>query len=586
MDFKLIKDPIHGYIKLPKDYVKNVIDTAEFQRLRNIRQTSYDSLYPGSSHNRFIHSLGVYCLGSKAFKALKGNAEAVLTIDSDTWNVLESTFELACLLHDVGHMPFSHSGEDFLLIAEESDKFQIMKPVIGNASCKPPMKALYNDLLSTMREKIPKGEQFQEFLKDFAGTVSGSILSEEVESVAKPHEIMSVIVALEVFDSFLHSKQVDVDLFARAILGLQYKGKNDAYSAAGNALVQLLNSSVIDVDRLDYIMRDAQMSGIDSISIDIERLLESVTVIREFDRYQFAYKKNALSTIENVVLAYDTERRWIQAHPVIEYDTFLVKKSLDAINKEFRIAKDKKGIFQRKALSESGLLTSRGLRIRLLNDGDCMFLMKQLHDCRYVNEFLIRDSRKQPIWKSEAEFSMIMDELTEHQQKIFLNIFNTKNEKADTSSIGNLLNHTRIEELKKEISQRKKENEELKEEDRYFSCLTLEKQLFWLKELEKYFTSHEIKFEIYNHISKKFESKLGELNNQKFLIWFDGLERSKDISEKLNVYTTRDAGRDRKKELHQGPLIYWYIYKNDNFSVKEFAECIKDIATEFERKYQ
>ena len=60
---KLIKDPVHGYIKIEASYLKRIVDTQEFQRLRNIRQTGYDSLYPGASHNRFIHSLGVYHLG-------------------------------------------------------------------------------------------------------------------------------------------------------------------------------------------------------------------------------------------------------------------------------------------------------------------------------------------------------------------------------------------------------------------------------------------------------------------------------------------------------------------------------------------
>lgn len=97
MDTKLIKDPVHGYIKLKDSYIKNIVDSSEFQRLRNIRQTSYDSLYPGSSHNRFIHSLGVYYLGHKAFKALKKNASDLFPgMDNTHWSYLQNTFEIAC----------------------------------------------------------------------------------------------------------------------------------------------------------------------------------------------------------------------------------------------------------------------------------------------------------------------------------------------------------------------------------------------------------------------------------------------------------------------------------------------------------
>lgn len=99
-----------------------------------------------------------------------------------------------------------------------------------------------------------------------------------------------------------------------------------------------LNLSMIDVDRLDYIMRDMQMSGFEGMSIDIERLLESVILFYDIQKqeYKFGYKKNALSTIENVIVAYDSERRWIQSHPVVMYDSFLVKKCIDAVEKQFK----------------------------------------------------------------------------------------------------------------------------------------------------------------------------------------------------------------------------------------------------------
>ena len=60
---KKFKDPIYGYIKIPKTIVTRIIDTPEFQRLRYIKQTSYLPVYSAALHNRFIHSLGVYFLG-------------------------------------------------------------------------------------------------------------------------------------------------------------------------------------------------------------------------------------------------------------------------------------------------------------------------------------------------------------------------------------------------------------------------------------------------------------------------------------------------------------------------------------------
>ena len=75
---KRFKDPIYGYIEIPKDIVKKIIDTPEFQRLRYIKQTSYLPVYSAALHNRFVHSLGVYYLGVKAYDSIKNNSKEIL----------------------------------------------------------------------------------------------------------------------------------------------------------------------------------------------------------------------------------------------------------------------------------------------------------------------------------------------------------------------------------------------------------------------------------------------------------------------------------------------------------------------------
>lgn len=69
---KKIKDPLYGYIAIPQEYIKNVIDTPIFQRLRRVLQTSYSPLYASTLHNRFVHSMGVYHLGEMVAKKFKG----------------------------------------------------------------------------------------------------------------------------------------------------------------------------------------------------------------------------------------------------------------------------------------------------------------------------------------------------------------------------------------------------------------------------------------------------------------------------------------------------------------------------------
>jgi HD superfamily phosphohydrolase len=64
-----VRDPIHGFIHLTKQEL-NLVESAPFRRLRNIRQLALTYLvYPGAMHTRFEHSLGVMELATRAFDA-------------------------------------------------------------------------------------------------------------------------------------------------------------------------------------------------------------------------------------------------------------------------------------------------------------------------------------------------------------------------------------------------------------------------------------------------------------------------------------------------------------------------------------
>ena len=110
---KIFKDSVHGYIQIPETIVKYIIDTQLFQRLRCIEQTSMRILYPAARHDRFIHSLGVYYLGAKAFSSFRVKTEKndALKFGKDWWDKHYILFSLACLLHDCAHAPFSHTYE-------------------------------------------------------------------------------------------------------------------------------------------------------------------------------------------------------------------------------------------------------------------------------------------------------------------------------------------------------------------------------------------------------------------------------------------------------------------------------------------
>ena len=101
-----IRDPVHGSIHILKEEEKIIKDNF-FQRLRNIKQLGFSEyVFPGATHTRFLHSIGVFHIASKAFDRLfkekKPTSELIR---------LKETFKLGCLLHDIGHAPLSHSTE-------------------------------------------------------------------------------------------------------------------------------------------------------------------------------------------------------------------------------------------------------------------------------------------------------------------------------------------------------------------------------------------------------------------------------------------------------------------------------------------
>ena len=116
-----IRDPIHNFIRLEPGE-KQVLDSAPFQRLRHIHQLALTYLlYPGATHRRFEHSLGVMELAGRVFDVVTDpeniHHESVREIipkkfDLEYWR---RTLRMAALCHDLGHLPFSHAAETELL---------------------------------------------------------------------------------------------------------------------------------------------------------------------------------------------------------------------------------------------------------------------------------------------------------------------------------------------------------------------------------------------------------------------------------------------------------------------------------------
>lgn len=109
-----IFDPIHGFIAI-SPLMKRILATPEMHRLRDLKQlgaTSY--VFPGATHTRLSHSIGVSYLAGKMMTSLRVNQPELMITDRD----VELT-RIAALVHDLGHGPYSHLYDDRVIESDE-----------------------------------------------------------------------------------------------------------------------------------------------------------------------------------------------------------------------------------------------------------------------------------------------------------------------------------------------------------------------------------------------------------------------------------------------------------------------------------
>ena len=378
---KLIKDTIHGYIKIPDEYCHNLIDTEVFQRLRRIEQTSIRNLFPCAHHDRFVHSLGTYHLGSKAIDEIYRNSEIEIDaikkepdLQEDYFKILKKNFEIACLLHDSGHAPFSHTFE------QNFDRANDLKDLLVEYSDD---KNLSNDIDLITKEP-------------------------------KPHEKVSAFLVLSYFKEKIKKidRRIDVDLIARMIIGCGYKRDNTPLNQINNCFIKLLNDNIIDVDKLDYAARDRWASGYNASSVDMDRLLSSFQISKKDNRYVLCIKKNAVSEIKSLIDSTNFQYFWIFNHHTVIYEQHLLEEALNLLPK-LMCPNDPDSVF--KQMFNVNVLTSpqkiNNHIIFQLTDDDIIYLLKQYHDLNpYFKEWISREYKFKPLWKSYAEYFTLISE--------------------------------------------------------------------------------------------------------------------------------------------------------------------------------
>lgn len=214
MGERVVTDAIHGSIELTDDEWR-VVDTPSFQRLRHLKQLQMAHLtYPNATHTRLAHSLGVFAVMSRILQSAHGRL-AILQQDV-------ADLRLAALLHDVGHYPYSH-------LMERMEKAQLTEELV---------------------------ESDQKSVTTLANS-----------SKYPDHEEVGRLIVTE--------RQDLVDAIGGKTRADRIAGFFTGRDASNTQLSKLIHSS-LDMDRFDFLLRDARATGVPYGTVDLHYLLSNV----------------------------------------------------------------------------------------------------------------------------------------------------------------------------------------------------------------------------------------------------------------------------------------------------------------------
>jgi HD superfamily phosphohydrolase len=234
------------------DRVKNLLASSAMTALAYTRQLGFAHLvYPGAQGNRFEHSLGVFDLACHFILRMSGKPAFRRVCSSSKDTLL---FVLAALLHDVGHFPYAHQLEEF----EEND---------FEAKQRPAVKGLV--------------------AKDGGHYEYGKHLIEEGELNG-------------ILKSSFQLDQNDIIRLRRIFMG------GDETTPADPALLFLRNvlGGPVDLDKLDYIERDANHCGVPYGSfVDSERIFETMRICETDGTVTLAFDERGVGSLEQLAVA-------------------------------------------------------------------------------------------------------------------------------------------------------------------------------------------------------------------------------------------------------------------------------------------
>ncbi len=243
-----IRDPIHGPIEIGLDEIK-VIDSPYVQRLRGIKQTGFAELaFPGATHNRYSHSLGAFHLAGKAFDHVF--QDFPFTDETEKMK-FRSALRMAGLLHDAGHGPLSHAIEQAMPSKKE---------ILGGEG-----QATHEDYTEAI------------ILKSSLYDILHKIYGKDM-----PIGVVSLIRNENRIPEFFKAGPNKVSLFP---------------------VLSSLISGEIDVDRMDYMVRDSLYCGIPYGHFDRDWIFSNLDFVEKNSECFLALDSRALYAFEDFLLS-------------------------------------------------------------------------------------------------------------------------------------------------------------------------------------------------------------------------------------------------------------------------------------------
>tara|TARA_B100000609_G_scaffold199671_1_gene206189 strand:+ start:7032 stop:8411 length:1380 start_codon:yes stop_codon:yes gene_type:complete len=252
-----VRDPVHGTIELNNAEVA-VLDSAAYQRLRAIKQLGFSEFsFPGATHNRYIHSLGVAHVATRFFD---GVFKDFNFSTGAARNRFRQMTRLAALLHDIGHGPLSHTTE------------QVMPPVAQLN-----IKAYDRNPNFDSQRQANHEDYTIKFLTDSSLT---KILEDNFPDFTPLHVAALIDKSLQVPEDFYRDGEWDLRVVLSQIV-----------------------SSELDADRLDYLERDAYYCGTNYGRVELSWLVANLTFHRVNNQLHLALDRRALYAFDDFLLS-------------------------------------------------------------------------------------------------------------------------------------------------------------------------------------------------------------------------------------------------------------------------------------------